>query len=397
MARAEVHYADPAEQGPAVWQQALDQALRQLLTQADPRSIRALALDGTSGTVLLANAEGEPCSPVLMYSDTRAVTEAERIADIAPEESGAHGPASGLAKLLWLQGQGYLDKAAHVLSQTDWLNGLLTGYFDTSDENNALKLGYDPIKMEWPRWLTELGVPVERLPQVQQPGIPISTVSPVLCDLFGFRPDTLVCSGTTDSTAAIIATGASEPGDAITSLGTTLVTKVISPSPIFSRAHGVYSQPFGDRWLVGGGSNSGAGVLRQFFSDEQMQAMTPKLHPHQETGLDYYPLPAHGERFPVNDPNMPPRLSPRPADDVQFFQGLLEGIAAIEQQAYTLLQQLGAPAIKQVYSVGGGSINEAWTQIRQRKLGVEVLTAQGEAALGVALLARHGWLTTQGQ
>lgn len=395
LARAELAYADQEPQSPELWQQALGQVLQQLLTQADPRDIKSIAVDGTSGTVLLADAEGDACSPVLMYSDTRAVAEAQRIAALAPAESGAHGPSSGLAKLLWLQEQGYMDKARYALCQTDWVNGLLSGHFDVSDENNALKLGYDPIQMAWPRWLEQLRLPPNLLPEVQQAGLPISTISPVLCDLFNFSADTLVCSGTTDSTAAVIATGAAEPGEGITSLGSSLVTKIISEQPVFNRQFGVYSQPYGDRWLVGGASNSGGAVLRQFFNDQQMREMSEKLKPEQPTGLDYYPLPATGERFPVNDPAMTSRISPRPENPVDFFQALLEGIAQVEKQAYTKLQELGAPGLSRVHSVGGGNANQAWMQIRQQRLGVPVLKSDAEAALGAAFLARHGWYTAQ--
>ena len=35
----------------------------------------------------------------------------------------------------------------------DWLTGRLTDRFGISDENNALKLGYDPLARHWPDWL----------------------------------------------------------------------------------------------------------------------------------------------------------------------------------------------------------------------------------------------------
>jgi len=126
---------------------------------------------------------------------------------------------------------------------------------------------------------------------------------------------------------------------------------VVSDTPLFAPEVGVYSQPLGERWLVGAGSNSGGAVLRHFFSDEQLQSLTPRLNFATPTGLDYYPLLAPGERFPVCDPQLAPRLTPRPADDVLFFQGMLEGIARIEQRAYRLLAELGAPYPTAVRSV----------------------------------------------
>ena len=100
------------------------------------------------------------------------------------------------------------------------------------------------------------------------------------------------------------------------------------------------------------------------------------------------PLVAPGERFPHNDPAWPPRLSPRPADDIEFFQGLLEGIARIEAQGYRLLAELGAPYPATVTTVGGGARNAGWSAIRQDMLGVPLRPAHSEqASYGAALLA----------
>lgn len=174
----------------------------------------------------------------------------------------------------------------------------------------------------------------------------------------------------------------------------------------------------GNSWLVGGASNTGGAVLRQHFSDQQLAALTPRLDPSTPTGLHYYPLPRPGERFPVNDPDMQPRLTPRPDDDALFLQGahqgcpqlalmhtmlqvraccvraerdaqacaasacmpgvaagMLEGMAAVEARAYRLLAQLGASPVKLVLTAGGGAINEKWTAMRAAALGVPVQRA----------------------
>jgi hypothetical protein len=151
---------------------------------------------------------------------------------------------------------------------------------------------------------------------------------------------------------------------------------------------GVYSHRLGDHWLVGGASNSGGAVLAQFFDREAIDRYTARLQIDRPTGLDYYPLPATGERFPVNDPSLAPRLSPRPADDAVFFQGILEGITAIEARGYALLAALGAPAPARILTTGGGAVNAGWQLMRERALGIPVIAAkQQEAAYGAALLA----------
>ncbi|HHJ80892.1 MAG TPA: carbohydrate kinase, partial [Candidatus Tenderia electrophaga] len=301
---------------------------------------------------------------------------------------------SALAKLLHLQPGA---KVRHALHQADWIVGKLSGQWDISDANNCLKLGFDASNKRWPAWLEQLAVDQTILPRVFQPGTAVTTISQHIATQFGLPRNTRIVAGTTDSTAAFIATGANQVGEAVTSLGSTLVMKVISDRPIFSPRHGVYSQPLADLWLVGGGSNSGGAVLLHYFSKQQLRQMTPQLTPDHTTGLEYYPLINPGERFPVADSHKPPCLSPRPADDVVFFQAMLEGMARIEQQGYQLLAELGAPYPSNIRSAGGGSSNPAWTKIRQDLLGVPMLAAQHQqAAYGSALLARQGYSDKQG-
>jgi sugar (pentulose or hexulose) kinase len=200
-----------------------------------------------------------------------------------------------------------------------------------------------------------------------------------------------IAAGTTDGVAAFIATRADRPGDAVTSLGTTLVVKVLTAKPIFAADQGVYSHRLGERWLAGGASNTGGAALLMHFTADEMERLTPRLRPEEPTGLDYYPLPKPGERFPIADPSLQARVNPRPAEDDRFFQGLLEGIASVEALAYQRLALLGAPPLRRVISVGGGARNEAWTLIRQRILDVPVTVAeQTEACYGAALLALQG-------
>jgi sugar (pentulose or hexulose) kinase len=170
-----------------------------------------------------------------------------------------------------------------------------------------------------------------------------------------------------------------------------LVLKVLADEPVFEPNYGVYSQPINGKWLVGGASNTGGAVLLKFFDQEQLDAMTKELKPAVNTNLDYYPLFSKGERFPINDPELQSRTTPRPEDDVKFFQGLLEGIASIEQQGYDRLAALGAPFPTKIYSTGGGTKNEAWNMIRSFLLNVPIeISEHTEAAYGSALLALNG-------
>ncbi len=129
-------------------------------------------------------------------------------------------------------------------------------------------------------------------------------------------------------------------------------------------------------------------MLARFFTPAEIAALSARIDPSRPSGLDYYPLPAPGERFPVNDPDLAPRLTPRPADDAAFLHGLLEGLARIEAEGYRRLAALGADPLCAVRSTGGGAKNPAFSAIRARMLGVPLRPALSQdAAVGTALLA----------
>ncbi|MEF8793709.1 FGGY-family carbohydrate kinase [Thiohalorhabdus sp.] len=376
-----------SEQDPETWWQGLVGAARELAGRIGSQSVTALAVDSTSGTLVVTAVNGQPLRPALLYNDRRATAAAEAIARVAPAASGAHGASSSLAKLRHLGERGELTGAGHALHATDWLTGRLIGKQGVTDENNALKMGYDPVQRDWPDWLGKM-VPVELLPEVVEPGSRLGKLEPRAAAELGLPAGVGVHAGTTDSIAAFLATGTERRGEAVTSLGSTLALKVISESPVFAPEHGVYSHRLGQRWLPGGASNSGGAVLLQYFTPNELTALTPYLDPETPTGLDYLPLPAIGERFPDNDPHLAPRIEPIPADRAAFLQGLLEGIAAIEARGYRRLAEVGAEYPERVHTAGGGAGNPAWTRIREQQLGVPVASAgSAEAACGAARLA----------
>ncbi len=371
------------------WQEFLASLLSKIGLEIR-QQIRAIAINGTSSTVLLCDSQGKAIAEPLFYNDSRGKSCLDQIQQIAPANHVVNSSTSSLAKLLWYQQQDYWQEEKYFLHQADWLGFLLHGKLGVSDYHNALKLGYDPQLLTYPNWLQQQSF-YPLLPEVFAPGTPIKEVTPEISDRFGFPSDCLVCTGTTDSIAAFIASGANQPGEAVTSLGSTLVLKLLSKTPVSASQYGIYSHRFQDLWLTGGASNTGGAVLKYFFSDPQLKQLSAQIDPTQLSDLDYYPLLEHGERFPVNDPNLAPRLEPRPKSDSDFLAGLLTSMARIEAQGYAKLQKLGASKLIKVYTAGGGAQNNTWTKIRQNQLQLPVLVAsETQAAYGTALLAMQG-------
>ncbi|HIK04856.1 MAG TPA: FGGY-family carbohydrate kinase [Trichormus sp. M33_DOE_039] len=375
------------------WQTALWALLAQI-PEDWQREMKAIAINGTSSTVLLCDDVGNPISAPLLYNDARGSVVLEELRKIAPPHHTVLSATSSLAKLLWMMQLATFSEARYFLHQADWLAFLLHGKLGISDYHNALKLGYDVERLQYPEWLTSLQLSIQ-LPQVLAPGTPIAELRTEIANQFSLPPNCLVCAGTTDSIAAFLASGATSPGEAVTSLGSTLVLKLLSRTRIEDARYGIYSHRLGDLWLTGGASNTGGAVLREFFTDAELENLSREIDSSQGSELDYYPLLTTGDRFPINDPNLPPRLTPRPENPVEFLHGLLESIARIETRGYELLQHLGADNLNQVYTAGGGAKNLTWTAIRQRCLKVPVVSSVNtEAAYGSALLAMRGVLST---
>ena len=357
----------------------------------DARNVRAIAVDGTSGSMVLLGVDRAPVTPGLLYNTSGFHDEAARIAAVAPLGSITRGSSSALARLLHLQDQA--PDAAFLAHQADYIVAALTGEAGHSDESNALKTGYDARARRWPAWLAEAGVRVDLLPKVHPVGARIGHTSLGTTRWFDIDYAVPVVAGATDSVAAFLASGVDEPGVAVTSLGTTLALKVLSDAPVEDAARGIYSHRIGDRWLPGGASNVGGGSLLAQFTAQELDAITERIDPDWEPRHpDTYPLTRAGERFPRNDPAMAPVLPPR-EDDARFLFELLHAIARIEREGYEALASLGAPYPTRVLTAGGGARNRTWTAIRERVLGVPVdVLENADAAYGMALTARRAVL-----
>ncbi|MEM9245238.1 MAG: FGGY-family carbohydrate kinase, partial [Cyanobacteria bacterium P01_F01_bin.153] len=149
---------------------------------------------------------------------------------------------------------------------------------------------------------------------------------------------------------------------------------------------------------VGGASNTGGAVLSRFFSSAELDRLSQEIDLENPSPFDYYPLLKSGERFPVSDPDLAPRLTPRPESDRDFLHGMLEAITRIEAQGYQRLVELGADPLKSIQTAGGGAQNATWTKIRQRYFDLPVTVAtQTEAAYGSARLAASATATAADQ
>ncbi|MGW2629039.1 FGGY-family carbohydrate kinase [Streptomyces chattanoogensis] len=383
------------EQDPEEWWTALSAACREALDGIDPTRIRGLALDGTSGTILLADAHGTPLTPGLMYDDGRADIQAAAVNEAGAEvwqELGYRSmqPSWALPKLRWLLDHAPVTEGARLLHQVDLITWRLAGHQVAADASHALKTGYHLTEERWPgRVMAELGVPESLLPDVARPGTVLGTVCPDAADATGIPAGTAIVAGMTDGCAAQIGAGALAPGAWNSVLGTTLVLKGSSPHLVRDPAGVVYCHRGpGDSWLPGGASSSGAGVLSQYFHGENLDVLTEQAAALAPDAVAYPLVSTGGERFPFRAPDAEPFvLGEVPTRAAEFHAHLL-GVACLERLCFDYLDHLGAPVDGPLTFTGGGARNRYWCRLRAEVLGRSVrLPEQAEGALGMAVLA----------
>ncbi|WTK96815.1 FGGY-family carbohydrate kinase [Streptomyces sp. NBC_01508] len=377
------------EQSPDDWWAAVRTATGEALRERPPGPVRALAVCGTSGTVLLTDAAGRPLTPALMYDDGRATAEAA----LARERGLGVQPTWALPKAMWLLKQQPSSAGVRLTHQSDFVVSRLVGRRTATDSSHALKTGYDLTTDTWPRdALRELGLGDDLFPEVVRPGARLGEVGAEGEAATGIPAGTPVIAGMTDGCAAQIASGALSVGSWNSVLGTTLVLKGVTADPVHDSAGVVYNHRSADgSWLPGGASGVGAGALGRAFPDADPAHLDTLAPAHEPSTALAYPLVSRGERFPFLAPDATPFLLGEPRSDADHWAALLQGVGHTERLCLDYLDHLGAPQHGPLTFTGGGSRSAYWNQLRADILGRTVhIPRQSEPALGMAVLAAYG-------
>jgi D-ribulokinase len=392
---------DRHEQDPRDWWRQLAAACSEALDGVPPAEIAGVAVDATSGTILLTSPYGEPLTPALMYDDRRAAADLDRVNEAGAQVWERLGyrrmqASWGLPKLLWLlrEARGQDVRLAH---QSDYVNGMLTGHRTATDLSNALKTGVDLVGEKWPvEVFDELGVPSSVLPDVVRPGARIGTVCARAAELTGIPAGTPVIAGTTDGCAAQLGAGAVEVGSWNSVLGTTLVLKGVTRELLHDPLGVVYSHRAPDGgWLPGGASSTGTGVLSTAFPGADLGALGEQAARRGPSDAVIYPLVSPGERFPFSAPEARAFTLGEPADDVEIYAAVMRGAAFVERLCFDYLDLLGAPTGGPLVLTGGASRSDYGNRLRADVLGRPVtLRENAEPALGMAALAASANLAT---
>ncbi len=375
-------------QNPVEWWEAICSTVSACISQlkrcgASASQLRGVAIDGTSGTVVPTDRDGQCTGSAIMYDD---ISGREFLTELSRTHSAAVLSLSALGTAYWLKSDNSQPSPSQLLPQATWACRQLVGSAVPTDYSNALKFGYDLGSGQYYTWIDP--AICAQLPAVVEPGTILGKLCRKASEQTQLPEGLPLVAGTTDGVASCIASGLRRTGDYSTSLGSTLVFKSLSEHR--SSHPLLYSHKLpGGYWLPGAASNTGASWIKTWFPDADLPRMDVKALPYLPSKDTVFPLTLRGERFPFANSSaravLPPGLS-----GARKFAACLQGTACLERMAYTLLDEaLGTPPDQgEIYSTGGGSCSDIWMQLRadlcQR---IYHRPACTEAAFGAAILA----------
>jgi len=220
-----VRYPHPgwAEQDAATWTRAALSALHKLAARLGPAAgaVAGIGLAGHCPSVGLADDDGTPLTPGVIYQDNRATAEAAHLAGILDptrvRRRAGMLPAAfhGAPKAMWLGARQPQLRARHpwLVQPRDLVARRLTGVWGTDATHAGCTLLYDLFANAWAEdWAAALDLAWLRLPPILPPSSPVGRLSRSAAAETGLPAGLPVVMGAADNFCADLGLGAIVPG-----------------------------------------------------------------------------------------------------------------------------------------------------------------------------------------
>lgn len=422
VAAAEYGFQTPrplwAEQEPALWWDAAQQTIAQVLAETG-RSGDEVAAIGAAGQMhgmVLLDADGEVVRPSILWNDGRTAAQCDAIREAVGRErliaiTGNDALTSYTAtKMLWVREHEpeAWARARHLLLPKDFVRFKLTGEHALDVNDGAGTVLFDLRTRTWSKEVVEaLDLDPAMLPRTVEGPEVVGVVTEAAAAATGLRAGTPVVGGAGDQAGNAVGLGAVKPGIAAMSVGTSGVVFVPTAGPSVERDGrlSAFCHAVPGTWHLMGVTLSAAGSLKWLRDElapdsswDALTALAADIPPGAE-GLIFLPY-LSGERTPYADP-----LARGAFIGLTVRHGLghmvravLEGVAFSLRDVFALVSQTAPDPLRELRASGGGTNSALWRQIIADVLGVPLSltrTAEGVATGGAILGAvAAGWYPT---
>ncbi len=409
-----------AEQNPEDWQQATLDALRELASRVDSKSVVAIGLTGQMHGSVFLDADNRVLRPALLWCDQRTAAQCDAITSKVGGEAAlvdmvANPALTGFTapKILWLRDNepALFEKTRKVLLPKDYIRWVLTGEYATDMADASGTLLLDVKKRQWHTDLmTLLGLDTSLMPPVFEGTEITGHLLPAIAEQTGLPAGIPVAAGGGDQAAGGVGCGIVRPGVVSSSLGTSGV--------VFAYSEDVCTDPQGrvhtfchavpGAWHVMGVMLSAGGALQWFrnmlckeecdkasetgrdayeYITEAASSITPGAE-----GLLFLPY-LTGERTPHKDPCAKGAFIGLSLRHTKAYmaRAVLEGVAFGMRDSLDIMREMGVP-LDVSRASGGGARSALWRQILADtgRIPIARINVDEGPAYGAAILAGVG-------
>jgi xylulokinase len=399
-----------AEQSPDLWWDATKVAVAAALGMAGVAGseIAAIGLTGQMHGLVLLDKSGDVLRPSILWNDQRTEAECDEILhrigrqhllDVTGNDALAGFTAP---KILWVRNHepDVFERAETMLLPKDYVRYRLTGEYAVDKAGGSGTLLFDLAERDWSSQIVDaLGIPMSLLPPTYEGTEVTGFVTAEAAEATGLRPGIPVMAGGGDQAANGVGVGATKPGVAAVSLGTSGVVFAGTGSPVREpegRLH-AFCHAVPDMWHLMGVMLSAAGSYRWFrdtfaphASYESLNLAAVDVGPGS-SGLVFLPY-LSGERTPHPDPSARGAFIGLTVRHQlgHLARSVMEGVAFGLRDSMQLIQS--EVHIEEVRVSGGGATSNVWLQILSDVFdrSVRVVDQPEAPALGAAMLAATG-------
>ncbi len=392
--------SNQAVQKPETIWEAVRATVRRVLETVDENyTLAGVGFSCAMHTLVAIDADGNPLSDLMIWSDNRADTVVEKIlseeGDIFYDVVGVPlHPMTPFAKLLWANENNvdWWQNATMFLGIKEWIWHKITGFYEM-DYSVASATGmFDIHRNQWNEAsLNRIKQTKDKLPAL------IDTLSVRECsnDLL-FPKGTKLVIGASDGCLANLGAGAFEDGTIAVTIGTSAAARAVVPKPLLDPKKSTFCYYLTqNHYVVGGGSNNGGIVVEWFvknFADNNYGTFFEWIDsvPAGADGILCLPY-LQGERAPVWDSSaqgvfygLTMRHSRR-----HFAKAVMESILLNIKQIIETISTLQQKSFKSVKVGGGSAVSPIVLQLLSDVLGINVHVTQTSehSAWGAAVMS----------
>ena len=379
--------------------------------------VKALAISAQGETLLPIDNDGKPLRRAIVWLDSRAQEEADSLHKKFDDGNSYKitgqvklVPTWPASKILWIKKHEpkVFKRVYKYLLIEDYFIWKMTGVFVAEGSLLCSTCYWNIVtKKYWDEMLDFLGITLEQLPEIREPGEKVGNLIRAAAEELGLTTETIVSTGALDQACGTIGVGNVKSGIFTENIGAALAICATLEKPVFDPTGRmpIHYHAIPDTYMAHTFTTGGMALrwFRDAFCETEMSAANlASMSPYQLIDKEASQIEPGAEglvMLPHLQGAMAPEANPK-AKGVffgftlrhkrpHFARSIMEAISCIIRRNIDVLDEMGIE-VREIRALGGGARSRVWNQIVADLTKRPVTTTSHDedaACLGAAILA----------